>query len=821
MKGKLIRRYIRYNKKQSFPLVVSVFLATSLLVGLLNIWMSFREMLVADVYQNKGRQHVWIKDSDGFTVDGNTIETVESFEKVKSFGVSSQIHEKSVRNINEVALRSEVLLRLTSMDEDAMNIKPPRIHSGRLPRNGGEVVLSRGIPLEKGYIYQDLPIESKFVLGGKEYVVVGFLDDFNAGADERVYSAITCSDDLGTDVAMYVEFDEEIRKNVNALARDLGIDESQVFDVGNFYTNRELITEEECAMVVNTDLLILLQEGPTSQVDRAMYFGILFLFVIVALFTGVLLVHIWGVTLNDRVRQMGLLQICGYTFGDVLAVLMGEGLTLSAVGMLAGTAFSDLLHRVAWGVIKGRRNIPLEGYQTGLHLDMVAVSLGVMLLLVVVSVLALARKIYNADLLDGIEDGGKHNEGRRAKEGRLFSGLPIDIRMSLRFLTRNKMRTASTIVSLSMASVAVIVFLTFWDAVNVQLVEGMEVPDSQYYVFANEITHMDELLEEMPYVDDVRIHYDLMLEVALDEEKWKEQKHLDTIPESNNGNRLIAAAGVGEAYYNDKLSMVQGEEMTYQEWEESGSCFIWDVYEDKNKEERMTTYAPGDVLEYFPRDDELGAFEGGSLPIAGIVNVKSQNQLDDRRFFDVLVPYKTFFERFDPSMEYLFVNAKPGYETQLGEWLDENRGYYGVTINDNVTEFLQTNDTKLTLKVGLSAILLIVMFLCVVNTANTMYANQRARKRENRILYYVGYSQWQFVSGMATEMVAYVLCAVVVGGLFATVVLERVTAYLIGAANVTIGVPVVYVLYNVWIMLAVGIVSMVLAIRRMDKVEIV
>lgn len=135
MKRRLIWRYIKKSDRWGRAVALSVFAASVLVIGLLNIWLSFYGMLKQDVAQKSGNYHVMLRNTDGFQIDAGKLGEIER--ECDRSGRTRLLAEEELDGMGEEKAEERFLLSLEAVDAAAFQLCAYPLKQGRLPENEG------------------------------------------------------------------------------------------------------------------------------------------------------------------------------------------------------------------------------------------------------------------------------------------------------------------------------------------------------------------------------------------------------------------------------------------------------------------------------------------------------------------------------------------------------------------------------------------------------------------------------------------------------------------------------------------------------------
>ena len=143
-----VRQIVR-NKKKSILLFLAMFVSLFLLIGILGMYSSYKEMILEDARETYGEYHFYISD-----INDDEYAVLQTNSNVKNIGC--ECYEKSVKvKISDgKSVDSKQKIDLMSMDYDGFLLNNIRLKYGRVPKSSNEILLSAGIEMYGGYAFE-------------------------------------------------------------------------------------------------------------------------------------------------------------------------------------------------------------------------------------------------------------------------------------------------------------------------------------------------------------------------------------------------------------------------------------------------------------------------------------------------------------------------------------------------------------------------------------------------------------------------------------------------------------------------------------------
>lgn len=213
-----------------------------------------------------------------------------------------------------------------------------------------------------------------------------------------------------------------------------------------------------------------------ATLSGAVYTAILLL----AAITLILIIHnAFAVSMNAKIRQIGLLQSVGATPGQIRTFLLYEAFLLSMPPVIVGTGLgAGLSYLLMQFLIELSQNVilPLRETELQFHLHplVIAVTLAVAFLTVHISAWIPARKLSKIPTLEAIRSGGEQ-EIKKVRKFRVFSKL-FDVEGELTRKSLYSRRRAFRMSSISL----LLAFLAFSAFLNMDTISSLSTKHTYF-----------------------------------------------------------------------------------------------------------------------------------------------------------------------------------------------------------------------------------------------------------------------------------------------------------------------------------------------------
>ncbi|MDU7142314.1 MAG: FtsX-like permease family protein, partial [Anaerococcus vaginalis] len=318
---------VKNNKKDSFAIKISIFLAVILLGTVIFIFNAMRTEQYNYVRKNVGDYHVSISEIDKKLYDklinNEDIEKI-SFNKFIKTDLNAIIYEFG----------------------DPASLIDFDIKEGRKPNNSNEILVPEKFLIKS----KEYDLGSKITVRDKTYKVVGIYDDYSKSFEESMLIGLTESDDQkglfeknnGIEAQIWYKNIRDTYTKTREILSEMNIDENHALDIGRVFYNKDIL---EYKMVYPKGII-----PPKSVVYLAIEkYGAGFLLCLLFAFIIYGSFNVWN---NRDLKEIALLKSTGMTDKQVKKMIRKKAFKLStlpiALGTILSLAFANLLLYLMW-----------------------------------------------------------------------------------------------------------------------------------------------------------------------------------------------------------------------------------------------------------------------------------------------------------------------------------------------------------------------------------------------------------------------------------------------------------------------------------------
>ena len=808
-----VRQIIR-NKKKCIVLFLAMFISLSLLIDMMGMYRSYKEMMLEDAIENYGAYHLFIKD-----VTKEECETLKKADDIESIGYEGLIDTVSVGKYDGQNCESDQKVDLFCMDRTGYELNYTRLIFGRLPERDNEIIISAGIELSGDYAFRTDAggKEISLVNGAGEaytYTIVGVCDDFNASqGDDSHYKAYTFCEQAADVANAYVTISQGMGYHdvIAKLAETMNITEDRIKWDGNRITD-DIDDLGAYRLICNSSLLHQIEDGPSDESSQAVIYIMQIIVIFILIVAAMVIWNIYGILVGGRREEIGLLRVCGVSVGKILLAGLVESGILFGTALLLNTILTGVGEFLIQQLIQFMRITELAELEVKVSYTLILLSafyVGIIVAVVVILTMVMLMKgVSPVELLNG----GKEKEVRRKRKHIDSRHIPsASFLIGRRSLLRNKGKSISIVLALAVVTLFFVTFSSFIEVLGSDEVvnDVTMLTESQYVVFKDgEEALPKEFIDSIPNTTEKYTASSTMAEFNISP-RQKNTKFKDHYNDNYSGftadeifNReqwLLEVVGINKEEYEKYVEWFDGEELSYEEWVESGKALLSDTIittdEDGSrvKENLLNIDASGTVMTYNDYDVDYGngnrqTYQGGEVELCGRAGYKLFCREDNFVYIIILLPEDAVRKQFNAQSQILYINAKRGKETEVGVWLKNHSSYFSSFLDD-VKKYAASHDSSMTTKVMLRLAFLFVVVVSMLHIYNVVRGSLNAREKEMAVLMAIGMKRWQIRKSVLWEHALYGIIGGILGAAISAVLLERLLMLLSGATKIRFVLP--------------------------------
>ena len=436
------KSYIKKYKNRSISIGIGIVLGIALIVGVGSLSFSAKEQNIKQTEYELGSHFVRYNDLNDSQVD--------DIENMKNDGTGDNPKD----NIGKLGLityydsstpESDDLTNIASVNRELLELQNTELVKGNFPKNADEVVIEKWVLDNLGVkpeIGQKITIDLYGRKKKESFIVSGILRD-RVSAKSSGIMEIFLNRDLKksnekTDAYVRFKDDKNIVENIYLVADDLGLDDEGI----------------------SVNRMLLDAMGQLEEID----YNLIYSAITAAIVLAIVVYGVFNISIIQRISEYGVIRAIGGKLSDIVKLLLTELLLIWLVSLPIGIAVGYLvavfLKKVSGNIFT---EIAVELSTISVPIEIIVFASVVSLLIIVFIVALLAWKIKRISPIDEIRGNIKssvdkkrnHKTSRKRKNNSLSYSkiIPIEIKMAMKNVLRNKSGFAITLISMCLGSV--------------------------------------------------------------------------------------------------------------------------------------------------------------------------------------------------------------------------------------------------------------------------------------------------------------------------------------------------------------------------------
>lgn len=800
------KSYIKKYKNRSISIGIGIVLGIALIVGVGSLSFSAKEQNIKQTEYELGSYFVRYGDLNDTQV--------KDIENIKINGLNednSKSKKNNNPNISKLGLltyydsstpESDDLMNIVSVNRELLELQNTELIKGNFPKKANEVVIEKWVldNLEvKAEVGQKVTVD---LFGRKKketFVVSGVLKDRarekSSGIMEIFLNRDLKKSNEKTDAYVRFKDDKNILKNIYTISDALGVDEEHIGING----------------------MLLEAMGQLEEID----YNLIYSAIAAAIVLAIVVYGVFNISIIQRISEYGLIRAIGGKLSDIVKLLLTELLLIWLVSLPIGVAIgylvAVLLKKVSGNVFT---EIAVELSTISVPIEIIGFASVVSLLIIVFIVVLLAWKIKRISPIDEIRGNikssvdKKRNQKmiRKRKNNSLSYSkiIPIEIKMAMKNVLRNKSGFAITLISMCLGSVMFLASSFYSDLmkdqqkkldevsrVNTDFKISMKPTKPMYAGYSAKDIEDIRSIKGVENVDEIRSLYARMFlkdEQILDNEYFKEKNkepyNKDVLGglllDCGNGDKILKSSVYG--YNNtllkklDKLLAKGNVNLKEMNNEEVAIAMV-----PKNNGKYTVGVDIGDKLkvtfredgisseEYFKMTDTGGKYITKEFKIVGIVNelVDYSAYYPDTDSVHLVLSNKQF-EKFSGYKNAQIVNIEMKDDANREKVAKQ---IFAIANRTNGNVFSDLTEERMTLaameenkQMFINAIIGILFLISIINIVNNIKYSMVSRRAEFGIIRAVGADNKMFRKIVLSEGLMYGLYSGVISVIVALIV---------------------------------------------------
>lgn len=793
------KSYIKKYKNRSISIGIGIVLGIALIVGVGSLSFSAKEQNIKQTEYELGSHFVRYNDLNDNQVD--------DIENMKNDGTGDNPKD----NIGKLGLityydsstpESDDLTNIASVNRELLELQNTELVKGNFPKKANEVVIEKWVLDNLGVkpeIGQKITIDLYGRKKKESFVVSGILRD-RVSAKSSGIMEIFLNRDLKksnekTDAYVRFKDDKNIVENIYKISEDLSLDDEGI----------------------SVNRMLLDAMGQLEEID----YNLIYSAIAAAIVLAIVVYGVFNISIIQRISEYGLIRAIGGKLSDIVKLLLTELLLIWLVslpiGVAVGYLVAVLLKKVSGNVFT---EMAVELSTISVPIEIIGFASVVSLLIIVFIVVLLAWKIKRISPIDEIRGNiktsvdKKRNQKmiRKRKNNSLSYSkiIPIEIKMAMKNVLRNKSGFAITLISMCLGSVMFLASSFYSDLmkdqqkkleevsrVNTDFKISMIITKPMYAGYSIKDIEDIRSINGVENVDEIRSLYARMFlkeNQILDKEYFKKENEGTytknvlggLLVDCGNGDKILKSGVYG---YNDTLLKKLDKHLAKGnvDLKEMNNEEVAIAMVPKNNGKYTVGVDIGDKLKVTFREDGISSEEylkmtdtGGKyitkeFKIVGIVNelVDYSDYYVDDRSVNLVLSNKQF-EKFSGYKNAQIVNIEmndnANREKVAKQILTIANRTSGNVFADLTEERMTLAAMEENKQMFINAIIGILFLISIINIVNNIKYSMVSRRAEFGIIRAVGADNKMFRKIVLSEGLMYGLYSGVISVIVALIV---------------------------------------------------
>lgn len=793
------KSYIKKYKNRSISIGIGIVLGIALIVGVGSLSFSAKEQNIKQTEYELGSHFVRYNDLNDNQVD--------DIENMKNDGTGDNPKD----NIGKLGLityydsstpESDDLTNIASVNRELLELQNTELVKGNFPKKANEVVIEKWVLDNLGVkpeIGQKITIDLYGRKKKETFVVSGILSDRVSAKSSGIMEIFLNRDfkksNEKTDAYVRFKDDKNIVENIYLVADDLGLDDEGI----------------------SVNRMLLDAMGQLEEID----YNLIYSAIAAAIVLAIVVYGVFNISIIQRISEYGLIRAIGGKLSDIVKLLLTELLLIWLVslpiGVAVGYLVAVLLKKVSGNVFT---EMAVELSTISVPIEIIGFASVVSLLIITFIVVLLAWKIKRISPIDEIRGNiktsvdKKRNQKmiRKRKNNSLSYSkiIPIEIKMAMKNVLRNKSGFAITLISMCLGSVMFLASSFYSDLmkdqqkkleevsrVNTDFKISMIITKPMYAGYSIKDIEDIRSINGVENVDEIRSLYARMFlkeNQILDKEYFKKENEGTytknvlggLLVDCGNGDKILKSGVYG---YNDTLLKKLDKHLAKGnvDLKEMNNEEVAIAMVPKNNGKYTVGVDIGDKLKVTFREDGISSEEylkmtdtGGKyitkeFKIVGIVNelVDYSDYYVDDRSVNLVLSNKQF-EKFSGYKNAQIVNIEmndnANREKVAKQILTIANRTSGNVFADLTEERMTLAAMEENKQMFINAIIGILFLISIINIVNNIKYSMVSRRAEFGIIRAVGADNKMFRKIVLSEGLMYGLYSGVISVIVALIV---------------------------------------------------
>ena len=792
-------KYIKYNKKRSRSIIISIMISVFLIFGIGTFGLSLYNSFLS---QSKAK--------GDYVVVFNNVSTNEYDELKENHDIDNicVIYNSTVA-IAQKKGQAKTLV-ISEFDNLNQNVFSYSLVEGSYPENSDQIMIddSSRYYLDKDYKVGD-NIELNIGEKQKTYKITGFFTSASSGSRNTTLSAVTIKDsEISDSSSIYVDFKNHIniKETANNISNEYGIN----------------------ILKYNEEMMSLYGQSDMTGNITVLIFLCCYLLIF---FAQLIIKNTIHMSVLERTKDFGVLRCIGISKRKLKKILYKEAFILGTISIISGILLSYTVLKLAEILILTRANLG-EYFKIKLYPSVVIVSVLLISISLVLSLLEPSKILKKISPLEAIKSSFaiKKEVSKRRKIGSSIFGklFGVEGQYAYKNIMRNKGNFVTILIaftiSISLFTAFNGIFKTMMKNYDDQNVESSGYYDAYIYMekgYEDKIS-IDKCLNELSEINGVEDVKPSYLDYSLNPDTTnllsKEYKDIENQIDYNSA-RLKLIKG----YDNEELSMlkkniVQGNFDAENLKDDEVIVSNYGNVEGSDKKKRRICFFDINVGDQINIKDMSNSEKSDKM--VKIVAIISGDALTGESP-EIIFPkdgFKKISSQNSNVVQSINIKLNNGeISRELDNYIKSNPQYKDIQYYNPSNEGL--NKMK-SFNIFTNGLLIVIGIVSAINILNSMASKQILRKKEFALLRVVGMSKKKLCKMIVLENSIVLIISSTLG-----IIIGNIIGYSFVSVVSTGGdkyiIPYVSMLVGIMVVVTMTLLFSVVSVVKIEKQNIV
>lgn len=755
-------KYLKYNKKRSFSIIISIIIAVFFIFGIGTFGIS-----IYNSFLNKAKAN-----GDYVVVFNNvTNENYELLKENKTIDKLCAIDNSSKVTITQKKSEDKTLV-INEFSNFNQEVFSYNIYEGNYPKNSNEIIIE---DLTRIFLDKEYKIGDNITLNTedeeKSYKIVGFYTNANTSTRSNTLSAITIKDKDNSNSLWNVYVNFKDNKDIKGVATN--ISESLGIKVLNY----------------NDEILSLYGQSDNSSNIITL---LSLLCCLIIFFSQLIIKNIIHMSVVTRTKDFGILKAIGISQKKLKKIVLKEAFILGIIAIFFGILFCFASLKIVEFLIIDKSSIG-EYFNVEINPIITIISVFLIVIALILAILEPLKILKKISPLEAIGSNFaiKNEVIKRRKGGKIFNKI---FGIEGEYAYKNLMRSKGKFISIILGfTISITLFITFNGVFKTYLKEISYNNVASYY---DAVISLEEGFEKKISIENSIMELENIKGVAtVNESYFDYSSYMDeanlyteeykTLENDNNSNKFMSRLVQG--YNKDELTILKDNivegDFDVEKLKED-EAIICNYYLSKDKDGNSTRVKIYNIN----IGDEIAIIDNSKITVEPLDKIyeKARKTLYNEGLYEKVrvvaivdcdavtgdspniilskEGFKKISSKKSNSVQYINIKLENGeISSELNKYINNNAQYSSIDYKDPLA--FEVNRMK-SIKLYINIITIAIGFVCALNIINSIATNQILRKREFATLRIIGMSK----KGLCKMMILESTLASILASIFGIII---------------------------------------------------